>query len=97
MRDLTCNTLAREKALYRGHAVAAVAAVNPHVAEEALGLIEVDYEPLPPVLDVRAAMEAGTPILHSDLRTESLAGPEGNGAAGKPGERVGLLGYRSVG
>jgi CO/xanthine dehydrogenase Mo-binding subunit len=83
LRDLSCNTLAREKALYRGHAVAAVAASNPHVAEEALGLIEVDYEPLAPVLDVRAAMQPGAPILHADLRTESLAGTEGNGAGAK--------------
>src|SRR6202030_3467026 len=50
LRHLTCNVLAREKVLYKGHAVAAVAAVNPHVAEEALALIDVDYEPLLPVL-----------------------------------------------
>src|SRR5437660_3673418 len=59
LRDLSSNTLARDKVLYKGHAVAAVAADNPHVAEEALALIEVDYEPAPPVLDVRAAMEPG--------------------------------------
>ena len=40
------NYLAGDKALYKGHAVAAVAAVNPHVAEEALGLIKVEYEEL---------------------------------------------------
>jgi len=84
LRDLSCNTLAREKALYKGHAIAAVAASNPHVAEEALGLIDVEYEPLAPVLDVRAAMERGAPILHLDLRTESLAGPEANGTAAGP-------------
>jgi xanthine dehydrogenase molybdenum-binding subunit len=84
LRDLSCNTLAREKVLYKGHAVAAVAASSPHIAEEALSLIEVDYEPLVPLLDVRAAMEGDAPILHPDLRTESLAGPEGNGAAAKP-------------
>src|SRR5262249_46855311 len=43
---LSRNCLAREKVLYKGHAVAAVAAVNPHIAEEALALIQVDYEPL---------------------------------------------------
>ena len=84
LHDLSCNTLAREKVLYKGHAVAAIAATNPHIAEEALELIDVDYEPLLPLLDVRAAMEAGAPILHPDLRTESLAGPEGNGAAATP-------------
>jgi CO/xanthine dehydrogenase Mo-binding subunit len=46
------NVLAREKMLYDGHAVAAVAAVNPHVAEEAVKLIEVDYETLPSVMTV---------------------------------------------
>src|SRR5947209_3801756 len=72
LRHLSCNCLAREKVLYKGHAIAAVAAVNPHIAEQALALIEVDYEPLPPVLDVRAAMRADTPLLHDDLRTDSL-------------------------
>src|SRR6266852_3154577 len=56
LRDLSENVLADGKALYRGHAVAAVAATSPRIAEEALRLIEVEYEPLPPVLDVREAM-----------------------------------------
>jgi CO/xanthine dehydrogenase Mo-binding subunit len=73
LRHLSCNTLAREKVLYKGHAIAAVAAANAHVAEEALALIEVDYEPLPPVTDVRAAMQAEAPLLHPKLVTESLA------------------------
>jgi CO/xanthine dehydrogenase Mo-binding subunit len=74
LRHLSCNTLAREKALYKGHAVAAIAAVSPHIAEEALALIHVNYEPLPPVIDVVAAMKEGAPLLHADLVTESLAG-----------------------
>ena len=69
---LSSNTLARTKVLYQGHAVAAVAAVSPHVAEEALGLIAVDYEPLPPVLDVRAAMRPDAPLLHPGLHTEEF-------------------------
>jgi len=69
---LSRNCLAREKVLYKGHAVAAVAAVTAHVAEEALKLIHVEYEPLPPVLDVREAMKDGAPLLHEDLRTQSL-------------------------
>ncbi len=80
LRHLSCNTLAREKALYKGQAVAAVAAVSPHIAEEALALIKVDYQPLPHVTDVQAAMKEGAPILHEDLVTESLAGQgDGNG------------------
>jgi CO/xanthine dehydrogenase Mo-binding subunit len=77
LRHLSSNVLARGKALYRGHAVAAVAAVNAHVAEEALALIEVDYEPLPPVIDVRAAMRPDAPLLHTDLVTQSLGKPTG--------------------
>ena len=66
------HMLASDKALFKGHPVAAVAAVNPHVAETALRLIEVDYEELEPVVDVRAAMEDGAPLLHEDMRTSSM-------------------------
>src|SRR5262245_8418112 len=72
LNHLSSNCLARGKVLYHGHAVAAVAAASPHVAEEALKLIAVEYEPLPPVLEVRAAMADGAPLLHDDLTTESL-------------------------
>lgn len=74
LRDLSNNTLAGEKVLYRGHAVAAVAAVNTHTALEALDLIEVEYELLPPVLDVRDAMRDDAPILDERRRTKSIAG-----------------------
>ena len=63
------NVMAREKALYRGHAVAAVAATSSSVAEEALSLIDVQYEVLPPVLDAYEAMKDGAPILHERLLT----------------------------
>lgn len=66
------NVLAKEKVLYRGHAVAAVAAANLHVAEEAAALIEVEYEVLPCVLTAPDAMKPGAPILHHDLRMEEL-------------------------
>ena len=68
------NNLASDKVLYQGHAVAAVAASSPHIAEQALDLIEVAYEVLPPALDVREAMKADAPLLHETLRTQSLAG-----------------------
>ena len=70
---LVDNVLAGEKVLYHGHAVAAVAAVDWHTAEEALGLIEVEYEMLPFVVDVREAMLSSAPILHHDLRTSVRA------------------------
>jgi CO/xanthine dehydrogenase Mo-binding subunit len=68
-RDMTRNVLAREKALYEGHAIAAVAAVSEAVAAQALQLIEVEYEVLPHVLDVAQAMEPGAPLLHDDMYT----------------------------
>lgn len=66
------NILARDKVLYHGHAVAAVAAVSLHAAEEAVKLIDVQYEVLPPVLDVIRAMQPGSPILLDDLRTDEF-------------------------
>jgi xanthine dehydrogenase molybdenum-binding subunit len=77
LAHLSSNCLARGKVLYKGQAVAAVAATSLHIAEEALKLIVVDYEPLPPVLDVRAATAEGAPLLHEDLVTESLGKPTG--------------------
>ncbi|MBM4268603.1 MAG: xanthine dehydrogenase family protein molybdopterin-binding subunit [Deltaproteobacteria bacterium] len=68
-RDLSANVLARDKVLYHGHAVAAVAATSAAVAEEALEKIRVEYEGLPPVLSVLDAMRDEAPILHPHLRT----------------------------
>jgi CO/xanthine dehydrogenase Mo-binding subunit len=73
--DMSRNVMARDKALYHGHAVAAVAATSERVADEALGLIEVDYEPLPHVLDLSAAMAPNAPILHEHLRTRGIDPP----------------------
>jgi xanthine dehydrogenase molybdenum-binding subunit len=64
--------LADKKVLFRGHAVAAIAATDAHTAEDALDLIEVEYEVLPSVTDVREAMLDVAPILHEDLRTRQL-------------------------
>ena len=63
------NVMAREKALYLGHAVAAVSATSIHLAEEALALIDVDYEVLPPVLSATEAMKDGAAIMHERLLT----------------------------
>src|SRR5208283_6022065 len=69
-RYLSLNILARDKVLYDGHALAAVAATSPHIAEEALRLIEVEYEVLPPVMTVDVATKPGAPILLKDLRNK---------------------------
>ena len=68
-RDMTRNIMAREKALYEGHAVAAVAATTEAVAAQALELIDVDYEVLPHVIDVEAAMAPDAPVLHDNMFT----------------------------
>src|SRR5262247_2016439 len=71
-RDVVRNVMAREKALYEGHAVAAVAATSAVIAKEALRLIKVDYEVLPHVIDVVEAMQPGAPLLHEDLFTAGV-------------------------
>ena len=73
VRHLSSRILARKKVLYKGHAIAAVAASSLHVAEEALSLIDVKYEVLPAVTNVEDAMRPGAPLLHDEY--------EGNVAA----------------
>ncbi|GAB1257582.1 xanthine dehydrogenase family protein molybdopterin-binding subunit [Aurantivibrio plasticivorans] len=72
MADLSDNILARNKVLYDGHAIAAVAATSAAIADEALALIEVEYNVLPHVIDVEDAMAEGAPILHNDLFTDGV-------------------------
>jgi CO/xanthine dehydrogenase Mo-binding subunit len=72
LAHLGANVLAHAKALYKGHAVAAVAATSPHVAEEAARLIKVEYEVLPSVTWVLDAMKDDAPRLHDDVRTNSM-------------------------
>jgi CO/xanthine dehydrogenase Mo-binding subunit len=71
-RDLLRNVMARDKVLYHGHAVAAVAAVSKDAADAGLAAIRVDYEPLPAVLSIDAARAPGAVLLHEDLFTAGL-------------------------
>ncbi len=71
-RDISINCMARGLALYEGHAVAAVAAISPEIADEALALIDVAYEVLPHVIDVEAAMAPDAPVLHANLFTKGV-------------------------
>ncbi|MDA1127697.1 MAG: xanthine dehydrogenase family protein molybdopterin-binding subunit [Chloroflexi bacterium] len=68
---LSMNVLARGKALYKGHAIAAVAAVSPHVAEEAAAKIKVNYEVLKPVMTADDGLKPDAPILHERLASIS--------------------------
>lgn len=70
LRDVLENALARGRALYDGHAVAAVAAIDAATARKALGLIEITYEVLPHVTDVDEALMKSAPVIHSHIRTE---------------------------
>ena len=64
--------VALDRVRYAGEVVAAVAAEEPDIAEEAVDLIRVEYEPLTPVVDPVAAMAPGAPILHETrVRSES--------------------------
>ena len=69
---VTRNIMAREKALYEGHAVAAVAAISMSIANRALALIDVDYEVLPHVIDVEEAMAEDAPLLFEDMITRGV-------------------------
>ena len=66
------NCMAREKAMYDGHAVAAVAAIDEASARKALKLIEIEYEVLPHVVDVDAATRLDAPVLNESIFTSGV-------------------------
>ena len=66
------RVMAHGKAVYRGHPVAAVAAVDQNTALEALKLIEVEYEPLEAVISLEDAMKPDAVIIHDDLVGDHL-------------------------
>lgn len=70
--NVSYNVMAKEKVLYEGHAVAAVAATSLAVANAALSLINVDYEILEHVTDVDEAMRENAPVLHDTLFTRGV-------------------------
>src|SRR5215468_598325 len=67
LRWMCRNVMAREKALFPGHAVAAVAAMTEEIAAEACSLIAVDYEVLPWAIEIDDALKPDAPILHEFL------------------------------
>ena len=75
IREMSENCMAKDKVLYDGHALAAVAADNPHDAELAVDLIKVEYEVLPPVMNVRAAMADDAPVVHEDFHPGGFIAP----------------------
>ena len=83
MRWMTRNVMAREKALFHGHPVAAVAATSEEIAAEACKLIEVNYEVLPWVIELEEAIKPNAPILHNILEFD-----------GKPSNIAGTLEHK---
>ena len=81
--DLGRNVIARDKALYHGHAVAAVAAINPLLAEQALDAIKVDYEVLEPVLSIDQAIADGATLVNEELHT--------NGDTSQPASNIAAI------
>ena len=77
LKWLRDNIMASDKVLYAGHAIAGVAATNPHIAEEALALIEVKYEVLDSVMTTQQSMAEGAPLLHESLTTQELGEDSG--------------------
>ncbi len=80
MRWMCRNVMAREKALFHGHPVAAVAATSEAIAAEACKLIEVAYEVLPHAIEIDDALAPDAPILHDFIEFE-----------GKPSNIAGTL------
>ncbi|MBV1879388.1 MAG: xanthine dehydrogenase family protein molybdopterin-binding subunit [Pseudomonadales bacterium] len=72
-KDLATNILANDKALYHGHAIVGLAATTADIAERALELIDVVYEVLTPVMDIRDAIKADAPLIDEKLMTVGLA------------------------
>ena len=77
IKYMSDNILATDKALYKGHAIAAVAAINVHVAEAACKLIEVVYEVLPAVVGIKDAIAPGATLLHPEITQKSLGNDTG--------------------
>ena len=67
MKSAPQHALAIDRALWMGEPIVAVAATSRAVAEDALGLIEIEYEELKPLTDEAAALAPDAPVMHPDL------------------------------
>jgi aerobic carbon-monoxide dehydrogenase large subunit len=73
--------LPREVALYEGQPVVSICATSRAIAEDAVAALDIDYEPVPHVSDVEAALEDDAPVLHPELGTNLLVqNPRGEGS-----------------
>ncbi len=83
IRWMARNVLAKEKVLFHGHPIAAVAARTEEIAEKACELIEVDYDILPWAIEIDDALKADAPILHDFIKFD-----------GKPSNIAGTLEHK---
>ena len=72
LKYIALGCMAQEKALFVGHAVAAIAATSRPIADAAAALVEVTYEVLPHVIDIMDAVADGAPLLHEDMFTSGV-------------------------
>jgi aerobic carbon-monoxide dehydrogenase large subunit len=70
--SLDFYAMATDVAVFEGHPVVSVVAESRHIAEDAIGLVDVEYEPLPHVRDVDSAMDPRSPVLHPHVLTSNL-------------------------
>ncbi|MGY1824717.1 xanthine dehydrogenase family protein molybdopterin-binding subunit [Geodermatophilus sp. SYSU D00079] len=85
--QLPYYALAGDVATHEGQPVVSVVATSRHLAEDALELVDVDYEPLPHVVDVLAALEPGAPVLHPSVLDSNLLAANSDGS-GDPEARM---------
>src|SRR5215467_6200972 len=64
--------LAQGKVRFLGEGVAVAVASTPYIAQDAIDLIEVDYDPLDAVVDPEKALEAGAPVIHEEFGNNSV-------------------------
>jgi len=78
---ITHYALAQDTATYEGQPVVSVAARTRHIAEDAVELIAIDYEPLPHISDVDAALAPGATVIQPDALEDNLlvCNPQGRG------------------
>src|SRR5690606_12425492 len=85
--QLPYYALAQDVATHEGQALVSVVATSRHVAEDALELVEIEYEPLPHVVDVLAALEPDAPVLHPSVLDSNLLAVNSDGS-GDPEARM---------
>ena len=67
-RHMSNKILAVDKVLHKGHGILGLVAVSQHIAEEALSLVNIEYEVLPSVVTAEEAIDSDAPLLHEEYK-----------------------------